>query len=224
MRYAANPRVYASMRPDPSRVIVDILHLRRFRYSSQVVNQSETERMFRKAKGHLDKLQSASGYWYDTLRIEISGPTQLPLTLIVSLPPTCLVYDAHVNVAIGFACAVQDEDKRSKLRKRRRHTEACSFLPVQAVHHPLGRCEHDVGLRTPAHTRHHQQRAGHPQENSRSHNKARRYFGESRCVACAPSSTQRRHRAQAWSWMACHQEASARTFAPADRLAGVRVL
>lgn len=85
MKYAPNPRVYASIRPDPSRLIADALYLRRFRYMSQVVSQSETERLFCKAMGHLDKLQSASGYWYDTLRIEISGPTQLPLTLIVSV-------------------------------------------------------------------------------------------------------------------------------------------
>ena len=85
MRYAPNPRVYASIRPDPSRLIEDTLYLRRFRYMSQVVSQSETERLFCNAIGHLNKLQSTSGYWYDTLRIEISGPTQLPLALIVSV-------------------------------------------------------------------------------------------------------------------------------------------
>ena len=40
MRYAANPRIYASIRPDPSRLIVDTLHLRAFRYTSQVVSKA----------------------------------------------------------------------------------------------------------------------------------------------------------------------------------------
>lgn len=85
MRYAANPRVYASIRPGPSRFNADALYLRRFRYMSQVVSQSETEKLFCKAIGHLNKLQSTSGDRYNTLRIEITGPTQLPLTLIVSV-------------------------------------------------------------------------------------------------------------------------------------------
>ncbi|GAB7336357.1 hypothetical protein MBLNU13_g09088t2 [Cladosporium sp. NU13] len=54
-------------------------------YTLQVVSQSETERLFRKAIGHVNKLQSTSGYWYDTLRIEISGPSQLPLTLVMGV-------------------------------------------------------------------------------------------------------------------------------------------
>ena len=86
MRYAANPRVYASIRPDPSRAIADVRQLRSFRYTSQVVSQDETARLFHKATEHLNTMPSSSGYWYDTLRIEISGPTQLPLTLIVCLP------------------------------------------------------------------------------------------------------------------------------------------
>lgn len=84
MRYAANPRVYASIRPNPSRLIADVLHLERFRFTSQVVSQSDTLRMFGKAREHFDKLRSTSGFWYDVLRIEISGPAQSPLTLIVS--------------------------------------------------------------------------------------------------------------------------------------------
>lgn len=70
MRYAANARAYASIRLYSSRVIADILHLRTFRYTSQVVSESETERLFGKAIKHLRKLKSPSGYWYDTLRIE----------------------------------------------------------------------------------------------------------------------------------------------------------
>jgi hypothetical protein len=109
-RYAANPRVYASIRPNPSRIISEILHLRGLRYTSQVGSQSGTERLFGKAMKHLIKLQSPSYYWHDTLRIEISGPTQLPLALIVSVFLVYPQHDAYFNVAIGFACTVQDED------------------------------------------------------------------------------------------------------------------
>ena len=116
MRYAANPRVYASIRPSPTRVKTTIRHLREFKYTSQVVSQSETERLFRKAAGHLNKLQLQSGYWHDTLRIEVSGPTQLPLTLIVSPPRARGVYVSCVNVAAGFACTIQNacKDRRAK--------------------------------------------------------------------------------------------------------------
>ncbi|GAB7336358.1 hypothetical protein MBLNU13_g09088t1 [Cladosporium sp. NU13] len=69
----------------PSRLVADTLYLRTSRYTLQVVSQSETERLFRKAIGHVNKLQSTSGYWYDTLRIEISGPSQLPLTLVMGV-------------------------------------------------------------------------------------------------------------------------------------------
>jgi hypothetical protein len=84
MRHAAKPRVQASIRPDSSRELADVIHLQEFKYSSQVTSHVETLRLFRRAIGHLEQLQSASGYWYDTLRIEISGPSQSPLTLIVS--------------------------------------------------------------------------------------------------------------------------------------------
>jgi hypothetical protein len=110
MRYAANPRVYASIRPNPLRIIPETLHLRGLRYTSQVGSQSGTERLFGKAMKHLIKLQSPSYYWHDTLRIEISGPTQLPLALIVSVFLVYPQHDAYFNVAIGFACTVQDED------------------------------------------------------------------------------------------------------------------
>jgi hypothetical protein len=108
-RYAANPRVYASIRPNSSRIIPEILHLRGFRYTSQVVSQSGTERLFGKAMKLLRKVQSPSGCWHDTLRIEISGPTQLPLALIVSVFLVYPQYDAYFNVAIRFARTVQDE-------------------------------------------------------------------------------------------------------------------
>ena len=84
MRRATKTGVRASIRPDPSRVLADIIHLQDFIYTSPVISQTESLRLFRKAIDHLDQLQSASGYWYDTLRIEISGPSQSPLTLIVS--------------------------------------------------------------------------------------------------------------------------------------------
>lgn len=85
IRHASKTRVRASIRPDPSRVLADIIHLQGFKYTSQVISHIETLRLFRRAVAHLEQLQSASGYWYDTLRIEISGPSQSPLTLIVSI-------------------------------------------------------------------------------------------------------------------------------------------
>jgi len=84
MRHASKTRVRASIRPDPSRILADIIHLQDLKYTSQVISHIKTLRLFRKAFAHLEQLQSASGYWYDTLRIEISGPFQSPLTLIVS--------------------------------------------------------------------------------------------------------------------------------------------
>ena len=50
------------------------------------------------------------------MRIEISGPTQLPLTLIVSVSLICLSYDADAYLITGFARLVQDEDARAKLQ------------------------------------------------------------------------------------------------------------
>jgi len=75
VRHASRTRVRASIRPDPSRVLADVIHLQEFKYTSQIISHVETLRLFRKAIAHLDQLQSASGYWYDTLRIEISGPS-----------------------------------------------------------------------------------------------------------------------------------------------------
>jgi hypothetical protein len=84
MRRATKTCVRASVRPGPLRMLADIIHLQEFKYTSQVISPIETLRLFRRANGHLDQLQSASGYWYNTLRIEVSGPSQSPLTLIVS--------------------------------------------------------------------------------------------------------------------------------------------
>lgn len=84
MRRATKTRVRASIKPGPSRVLADVIHLQDFIYTSPVISHTEIPRLFRKAIGHLDQLQSASGYLYDTLRIEIPGPSQSPLALVVS--------------------------------------------------------------------------------------------------------------------------------------------
>jgi len=86
MRNDLDSHIHAFFRPDSSRALADVLHLQQFRYFLRSTDKSETTRMFDAASRHYDQLGSNSSYYHDMLRIEVTGPAQLPLTLIVSHP------------------------------------------------------------------------------------------------------------------------------------------
>jgi hypothetical protein len=109
LRYDVGTRVNASFRPDPSRVVADTLHLQRFRYTLWTTERSEISRMFAAASLHYRQLYSTSRYYHDMLQIEVAGPTQLPLTLIVSIAAICVECPWMLTSLEGLADAGHDK-------------------------------------------------------------------------------------------------------------------
>jgi hypothetical protein len=109
MRYDVNSQVHACFRPDPSRVSADILHLQQFKYTLHTADESETSRMFKAASWHHGQLNLAPSYYHDMLRIEVTGPAQLPLTLIVSLPLGWIACTCLLILLKGFAYPLRNK-------------------------------------------------------------------------------------------------------------------
>lgn len=88
LRYAPNPRVYACIQPAPHRSILEREYLGKFKYSSSSSSPHRYFDLFKEALQYLERFKTDSGYWYEALRVEISGPSQTPMTLIVSKQTT----------------------------------------------------------------------------------------------------------------------------------------
>jgi len=64
-----------------------------FQFRPKQLDRNEFTRLYSAASVHLEEVDRGPGFRYDTLRIEVSGPTQPHLTLIVS---SCVVNEDTV--------------------------------------------------------------------------------------------------------------------------------
>jgi hypothetical protein len=75
-----------------------------FHFRPEKLDRSEFTRIYSAASALLEEVDGGPGFRYDTLRIEVSGPKQPDLTLVVS---SCVVpYDAIRRLTdsiVGFA-------------------------------------------------------------------------------------------------------------------------
>jgi len=77
--------VYASILPSWSRTVKQREAILKFQYRPEKLDRDEFRNLFALASDHLEAVDQTQGFRYDKLRIEVSGPTQPHLTLIVSL-------------------------------------------------------------------------------------------------------------------------------------------
>lgn len=85
MRRAPCDAVYASILPSSSRTAKQREKILEFQYRLEKLDREEFRNLFTLASDHFEAVDQAQGFRYDKLRIEVSGPTQPHLTLIVSL-------------------------------------------------------------------------------------------------------------------------------------------
>jgi hypothetical protein len=86
LRRAPFDAVYASILPSWSRTANQRETILEFQYRPEKLDRNEFGHIFTMASDHLEAVDQAQGFRYDKLRIEVSGPTQPHLTLIVSSP------------------------------------------------------------------------------------------------------------------------------------------
>lgn len=84
LRRAPIDAVYASIHPSWSRTAEQRDMVAEFQYRPEKLDHNEFKNIYTAASAHLEKVDQERGFRYDKLRIEVSGPTQPHLTLIVS--------------------------------------------------------------------------------------------------------------------------------------------
>jgi len=85
LRRAPCDAVYASIPPSWSRTAKQRETILKFQYRPEKLDRDKLSNLFTLVSDHLEAVDKAQGFRYDKLRIEVSGPTQPHLTLIVSL-------------------------------------------------------------------------------------------------------------------------------------------
>lgn len=85
LRRAPSDAVHASIIPSWERTQEQRVLISEFQYRPEKLDRNEFRNLFTLVSEHLDEIDGNTGFRYDKLRIEVSGPTQPQLTLIVSL-------------------------------------------------------------------------------------------------------------------------------------------
>jgi hypothetical protein len=84
LRHTPNAAVHASILPSWSRTAEQRDLIAEFQYRPEKLDRDEFKNLYIAASDCLEALDQEWGFRYDKLRIEVSGPTQPHLTLIVS--------------------------------------------------------------------------------------------------------------------------------------------
>ena len=83
MRRAPTDAVFASILPSQRRTAKQRSIISEFQFRPKKLDRKEFTHLYSAASVHLEEVDRGPGFRYDTLRIEVSGPTQPHLTLIV---------------------------------------------------------------------------------------------------------------------------------------------
>lgn len=86
LRRAPSDAVYATILPSSLRNPAQRYSICKFQYRPEKLDRDEFRKLFEKASDLLEEVDGKPGFRYDKLHIEVSGPTQPHLTLVVSLP------------------------------------------------------------------------------------------------------------------------------------------
>jgi hypothetical protein len=84
LRRAPTDAVYASILPSQRRTAKQKSMISEFQFRPKKLDRDEFTHLYSAASVHLEEVDRGPGFRYDTLRIEVSGPSQPHLTLIVS--------------------------------------------------------------------------------------------------------------------------------------------
>lgn len=87
MRRAAFDAVHASILPSWSRTAEQRDMIAEFQFRPDNLDRDGFKDLYAAASKHLETVENVRGFRYDKLRIEVSGPTQPHLTLIVRPRP-----------------------------------------------------------------------------------------------------------------------------------------
>lgn len=82
LRNADKFDIKVSLEPDPSRPLGEKQHVSNFRSALQGLGYGDFLSVYRRAGKYLVDFEPDRGFWYDRLRVEISGPDQPHLTLV----------------------------------------------------------------------------------------------------------------------------------------------
>ena len=109
MRRAPTDAVFASILPSQRRTAKQRSIISEFQFRPKKLDRKEFTHLYSAASVHLEEVDRGPGFRYDTLRIEVSGPTQPHLTLIVR---SCVadgdILSTLTSCVIGLAWADQN--------------------------------------------------------------------------------------------------------------------
>jgi hypothetical protein len=83
LRRAHTDAVFASILPSQRRTAKQKTMISKFHFQPKKLDRNDFTDLYSAASAHLEEVDRGPGFRYDTLRIEVSGPTQPHLTLIV---------------------------------------------------------------------------------------------------------------------------------------------